>query len=228
MKKCIFKGLATAVVTPFKNGKVDLSAFEVMLKRQLNADIDAIVVLGTTGEPETLSLGERKIIIQKAVDVCYMKAKVIVGCGSNSTAQAIKHYNQAEAFGADGALIVTPYYNKCTEKGLYEHYKAISDSGNLPIIAYNVPSRTGVNISAETLVKISTIKNICGIKEASGNISQIIDYFNLAGDKIAIYSGEDALNSTVMFLGGSGAISVVSNIVPKLCKKVFSLFYENE
>lgn len=228
MKSCIFKGLATAIPTPFKNNKVDLTALEIMLKRQINASVDAVVILGTTGEPETLSQNERKIVIQKTIEICHEKTKVIVGCGSNSTAQAIKHYKQAELLGADGALIVTPYYNKCTQKGLYEHYNAISNSGNLPIIVYNVPARTGVNISPEALVDISTIKNVCGIKEAGGNISQILDYFNVAGDNIAIYSGEDSLNNVFMFLGGSGAISVVSNIVPKMCKKVFSLFNEKK
>lgn len=223
MKKRIFTGIATAVVTPFKNGKIDLDALEIMLRRQISAGISAIVVLGTTGEPETLTYVERKKIILKTMEVCNGKIKVVVGCGSNSTKVAKRHYRQAQALGADGALIVTPYYNKCTQNGLIEHYKSISNCGNLPIIVYNVPSRTGLNILPETLKEIAEIKNVCGIKEASGNIAQIVDYFNEVGEKIAIYSGEDSLNNVFAMLGGSGAISVLSNITPATCEKLFNL-----
>ena len=223
MKKILFEGVATAIITPFSGEKIDFSSFKTLIHKQLNAKIDAIVVLGTTGEPCTISNEERLQIIKCAVNECKNKCKVIVGCGSNCTKTAIQNIIAAETLGADGALVVTPYYNKCTQNGLYEYYKAISDSTNLPIIAYNVPSRTGVNILPATLNKIADLKNIYGIKEASGNISQILEMFNLVGDKIGIYSGEDNLNTIFYMLGGNGCISVTSNIVPNLVKKIFSL-----
>lgn len=215
----IFDGVGTAIVTPFCGGCVDYVSFGRLLDRQIEAGVDAIVVLGTTGEPSTISEFEREQIIKFSKSRIDGKTKLIVGTGANSTSKAIAFYKQAEQLGADGVLVVTPYYNKCTQKGLIEHYTLIAGCGNLPIIVYNVPGRTGVNILPETMLKLCEINNICGIKEASGNISQILEYFRLCGDKVAIYSGEDALNSIFMSLGGSGVISVASNIVPKLIKK---------
>ena len=228
MKKIIFCGLSTALVTPFKNGEIDYNALEILLEKQIDAQVQAIVILGTTGEPATLGSLEREKIIEFTIKKVNGRAKVIVGCGSNSTEVAIKNYIQAEKMGADGALIVTPYYNKCTQGGLVEHYKKISDSGALPIIVYNVPARTGVNVLPETMNKLCDIPNVCGLKEASGNISQILEFFRLCEDKIAIYSGEDALNSIFMALGGSGAISVASNVYPKIFNKIIELGIKKE
>ena len=223
MKKELFKGVGTALVTPFKYGQVDYTALEILIEKQLNAKVKAIIVLGTTGEPATLNLEEREKIILTAKRIIGTRAKLIVGCGSNSTSHAINLYKQAENLGADGALIVTPYYNKCTQTGLVEHYKAIAQNGSLPIIVYNVPSRTGVNILPETMKKLCKIKNVCGLKEASGNIVQILDLFRLCGKQIVIYSGEDALNAIFIALGASGTISVASNIFPNLCRRVLEL-----
>lgn len=227
MKKELFKGVGTALITPFKNGQVDYTALEILIEKQLNAKVKAIIVLGTTGEPATLNLEEREKIILTAKRIIGTRAKLIVGCGSNSTSHAITLYKQAENLGADGALIVTPYYNKCTQGGLIEHYKAIAQNGSLPIIVYNVPSRTGVNIMPETMKKLYKIKNVYGLKEASGNIVQILDFFRLCGKQIAIYSGEDALNAIFIALGGSGTISVASNIFPNLCRRVIELGEQN-
>ena len=223
MKKEIFKGLCTALITPFKNGEVDYIAFKSLLDKQIVAGVSAVVILGTTGEPCSLTDKEREKIIKTAVSHCRGRIKVLVGCGSNCTKVAIKNYKQAEALGADGALIVTPYYNKCTQKGLIKYYSDIATAGKLPIIVYNVPSRTGINIEPKTLQEIVHIDNICGIKEASGKISQILECFILVGDKIPIYSGDDALNYIFICLGGSGSISVLSNVFPQEAKRVFDL-----
>lgn len=228
MKKKVFSGVGTAIVTPFKNGEVDYDAFAKLINRQIEAKVDALVVLGTTGEPATLTADEREQLLNFSKEQINGRTKFIVGCGSNNTAQAIKNYKRAEKLGADGALIVTPYYNKCTQNGLIEHYKAIGNAGDLPIIVYNVPGRTGVNVLPETMKELSQIKNICGLKEASGNITQICEYFRLCGQDIDIYSGEDALNAVFAMLGGSGEISVASNIFPKLCKKILNLCNSNQ
>ncbi len=223
MKKELFRGVATAIVTPFNERGIDYTSFEVMLQRQIKNGVQAIVVLGTTGEPAAILKEEREQIIKFAKKTIKNDAKLIVGCGSNSSLVAIENYKQAKSLGADGALIVTPYYNKCTQNGLFEHYKAINDAGDLPIIVYNVPSRTGVNILPETMKKIADLENVCGIKEASGNISQILDIFEKCGNEIAIYSGEDSLNAIFYAMGGSGCVSVVSNVFPDLCVRIFEL-----
>lgn len=223
MKNSLFNGVGTALITPFKNGKVDYNSLERILDKQLEAKIDAIIVLGTTGEPATISYKERREIINFCIKHVGKRSKIIAGCGTNCTTTSIKYYNLAEELGADGALIVTPYYNKCTLNGLIEHYEIISNTGNLPIIVYNVPGRTGVNISAESLAQIAKIKNVCGIKEASGNISQIMKYFKVASGLIGIYSGDDELNNIFYMLGGMGAISVLSNIIPKQTKKIYEM-----
>lgn len=224
MKKRLFYGVGTALITPFKNGKVDFVAFEIIISKQIEAGVDAIIVLGTTGEAPTITYNERKKIIEFAVRICRGRCKVIVGCGSNNTKTAIKYYKMAERLGADSALVVTPYYNKCTDNGLFAYYSEIASAGKLPIICYNVPSRTGVNISAKCMEKLAEIKNIVGIKEASGNIAQINEMFRLVGKKIAIYSGDDALNYIFLVLGGDGCISVLSNIMPKACKRLYNIY----
>lgn len=223
MKKTIFKGVGTALITPFTNNKIDYSALDLLINKQLDSHIDAIIILGTTGEPCTISMKEREEIIKFTINKCNDKCKVIVGCGGNDTKQAIKFYKQAQRLKADGALIVTPYYNKCTQDGIVEHYKSISNNGSLPIIIYNVPSRTGVNILPETYERLVKVPNICGIKEASGNISQVLEIFRKVGDKLDLYSGEDSLNHIFKMLGGTGTISVLSNVLPKQTKQVLDL-----
>lgn len=227
MKKNIFNGVGTAIVTPFYKNKVDFTSLELIIKKQLKAKVSAIIVLGTTGEPCTLTFKERELIIKKVIDLCKNKCKVIVGAGSNNTKTAIKYYKQAQNLGADGALIVTPYYNKCTQNGIIQHYTKIANSGTLPIIVYNVPSRTGVNILPQTMLELVKLNNIYGIKEASGNINQTIELFKLVGDKTNIYCGEDALNGIYLMLGGAGIISVLSNIAPALCTKMYDLIKQN-
>lgn len=223
MKKEIFNGAATALVTPFKDGKIDYASFKILIDRQIWGGASAVIVLGTTGEPCTICDADKEKIIKFAVEYAGGSIKVIVGCGGNCTEDVVKKYKQAEKLRADGALIVTPYYNKCTQKGILQHFTQISNSGNLPIIAYNVPSRTGVNIEPKTLEKLCELKNIVGIKEASGNIVQIQEYFRRVGRQLAIYSGDDPLNYLFACLGGNGAISVLANVVPQKVSDMFNL-----
>ena len=228
MKKEIFGGVGTALVTPFKNGKVDYLSLEIMINRQIEAGVGAIILLGTTGEPATLNESERKKILIEAKKIISGKTKMIVGCGSNCTLKAVELCKKAQDLGADGALIVTPYYNKCTQNGLIAHYEKIASKTDLPIIVYNVPSRTGVNVLPETMQKLCLVDNICGLKEASGNIANVLDFFRLCKDKISIYSGEDALNAIFLAMGASGTISVASNIFPKICVKINALAKSKE
>lgn len=226
--KYLFKGSAVALITPFdEDDKVDFASFEKLIDKQLLAKSDAIVVLGTTGEPATLSIEERLSIIRFAKKKIGNKAKLVVGTGANSTKTAIDLGLQAKNEGADGLLIVTPYYNKCTQNGLIKHFETIANAVNLPIIVYNVPGRTGVNILPKTAEKLANIPNVVGIKEASGNISQMVELCSLLWDKMAVYSGDDSLNYVFMTLGALGVISVTANAYPieikQLTQKCFSL-----
>ena len=219
----IFKGTATALITPFKGGEVDIDAYERLLDFQLDGGVDAVVALGTTGEPATLTSEERALIISRTVKKLKGKLKIIVGCGSNCTRVAAEECKRAEDMGADAALIVTPYYNKCTQQGLFEHYRAICEATALPVICYNVPSRTGVNMLPSTFGRLfREVKGIVGIKEASGNIQQIAKCVGEAGYG-AVYSGDDGMTVPVMALGGVGVISVASNIFPTQVSKMTSL-----
>lgn len=212
----IFKGSATALVTPFTDDKVDAHALENMVARQLDNGTNALVVLGTTGEPATLNDDEKAQVLDIVLNKAKGKIPVIVGAASNSTAKAIDACKNAQKQGADGLLVVTPYYNKCTQEGLVEHYGAIAASTSLPIIVYNVPSRTGVNILPPTFKRIvDENDNIVGIKEASGNMAQIMECIRLVGSKACVYSGDDALALPVIAMSGSGVISVASNVYPK-------------
>ena len=222
MKK-LFSGSCVALITPFKNGKVDFKALKNLINFQLENKTDAIVILGTTGEPATMSSIEKCKIIEFAKNLIKNRAILIVGTGSNSTEKTIEESKIAFEKGADGLLIVTPYYNKCTQNGLIKHYEKIASEVDLPIIVYNVPSRTGVNISPETMLKLANIPQIYGLKEASGNISQIVKLSKLLKDKIAIYSGDDSLNYIFMCLGASGVISVTANVFPKQVRDVVEL-----
>lgn len=215
MKKILFKGVGSAVPTPFDENGVNISEFRKFLQFQIDNNVDALIVCGTTGESTTMTRDEKIIAINCALEVANEKIPVIVGTGSNNTREAIEMSKIVERLGADGILVVAPYYNKTTQSGLIAHYKAIAESVSLPIILYNVPSRTGVNIEPQTCLELSKIDNIIAIKEASGNISQVAQISNLCGDNLYIYSGNDDQIVPICSLGGMGVISVLSNIKPK-------------
>ena len=225
MKKTVFEGCGTAISTPFTEDGVNFSEFGRLIEEQIQNEVDAIIVCGTTGESATMTDDDRKETIKFAIEKVNKRTKVVVGTGSNNTKTAIEMSKYAESVGADALLVVTPYYNKTTKRGLVEHYKAISKEVTLPIIVYSVPSRTGVNITPETCLELSKIENIVGIKEASGNISQVAKIASLCGDSLDIYSGNDDQIIPVLSLGGKGVISVLSNIMPKyvhdMTKKYF-------
>lgn len=219
-------GAATALVTPFQDKSVNFEAYGNMIDYQLENGISALVVLGTTGEPATMSEEEKTALIEFAIKYVNGRAKVIVGTGCNNTEKAAETSKRAESLGADGVLAVTPYYNKCTQNGLYLYYKTICEAVHIPVICYNVPTRTGVNILPETMARIADIPNIAGIKEASGNMAQVLETARLIRGKCDLYSGEDALNFPILAAGGTAVISVVSNLAPKgvssLCRAVLS------
>lgn len=210
----IFKGSAVALVTPFNESGVDFDRLKLLLEWHIKEGTDAIVICGTTGEATTMTEKEKKDTIKFTVDVVNKRIPVIAGTGSNNTAAAIEMSKYAESVGVDGLLIITPYYNKTTQKGLVEHFAAIDAAVNIPIILYNVPGRTGVNIKPQTLAKIANLKNVTAIKEASGDISQIAAMKALCRN-IDIYSGNDDQIVPIMSLGGLGVISVLANIMPK-------------
>ena len=215
MKKIIFKGCGTAIATPFSKDGVNFEVFKDIIEDQIKEGVDSIIVCGTTGESATMSEAERKDTIKFVVDTVNKRIPVIAGTGSNNTKSAIELTKYAESVGVDGVLVVTPYYNKATQKGLIEHYTKIANETKLPIIMYNVPSRTGVNILPETCFELSKIDNIVAIKEASGNISQVAKIASLCGNNLNIYSGNDDQIIPVLSLGGIGVISVLSNVKPK-------------
>ena len=215
MKNTIFEGCGTAIVTPFTEEGVNFEEFKKLIEFQIENEVDAIIVCGTTGEASTMTTEEKKETIKFAIDIIAKRTKVIVGTGSNNTKTAIEMSKFAEEAGADGILVVTPYYNKTTQQGLIAHYTEIAKSVKLPIIMYSVPGRTGVNIAPETCKELSKIENIVAIKEASGNISQVAKIASLCQDDLAIYSGNDDQIIPVLSLGGKGVISVLSNVMPK-------------
>lgn len=226
MKKIIFKGCGTAIATPFDENGVNFSEFQKLLEFQVQNGADAIIVCGTTGESSTMTDSERKETIKFAIEVVNGRIPVIAGTGSNCTASAIEMSKFATNVGADGILIVTPYYNKATQTGLIEHYKAIAQAvPNTPIIVYSVPSRTGVNILPETCLELSKIENIVAIKEASGNLSQVAKIASLCGEDLNIYSGNDDQVLPILSLGGIGVISVFSNIAPKIFSDMIKNYF---
>lgn len=216
----MIQGVYTALITPFlPSGAFDEEGFIELIKMQVKAKVHGIVVLGTTGETPTLTPQEKKKIIQLAREYIKGKTSLIVGVGSNSTLQTIQNIKLANELGADGALVVTPYYNKPTQDGLFEHYKAVAESTTLPIMLYNVPGRTGINLQVLTVKKLSLIQNIVAIKEACGNISQIMELIEQVVSekpKFKVFSGDDNLTLPTIALGGAGIVSVVSNLVPEL------------
>ncbi len=217
------RGSATALITPFDENGVNEAVLQRLIEFQIESGTDALVVLGTTGEPSTMSEEEKEKTISLAVKYAAGRCKIIIGTGSNCTEKAVLASLRAETLGADGVLAVTPYYNKCTQKGLIEYYKAIAGSVHIPVIVYSVQGRTGVNILPETMAEIAKIPNIAGIKEASGNMAQVMEIARLIRGKCDLYSGEDALNLPILAAGGAAVISVVSNLLPKQIKTLTSL-----
>ena len=211
----IFKGAATALVTPFKDNAIDFNAYDRLLEMQLASGIDGLVVCGTTGEASTLTEEEKLQLAAHTIKKANKKVPIIIGTGSNNTMQALDMSKKMEALGADGLLLVTPYYNKCSDRGLIEHYNLIADSVSIPCILYSVPSRTGVNISPHVVSQLCKHPNIVGIKDASGNISQLVEIAKYISDDFALYSGNDDNVVPILSLGGTGVISTVSNIIPK-------------
>lgn len=226
----IFKGAGVAITTPFlANGEVDYDTFRDQIEYQIQNGTDAIIVCGTTGEASCLSHEEHLDCIKFCVEVVNKRIPVIAGTGSNCTETAIYLSTEAEKYGVDGLLVVTPYYNKATQKGLIEHYTMVAESVKLPIIMYNVPSRTGCNILPETVAKLcKNVPNIVGIKEASGDISQVAKVALLCGDDIDIYSGNDDQIIPILALGGKGVISVLSNIAPKQTHDICQAFFDGD
>ncbi len=223
MKKQIFKGAATALVTPMnQDGSVNFARLESLVNEQINAGIDALVICGTTGEKSTLRYDEHLKVIETAVKSCNKRVPIIAGTGSNDTVYSVELCNDAESIGADAFLMVTPYYNKTSQDGLIAHYNYIADRVNKPIILYNVPSRTGVGITPQTYKELSKHPNIVATKEANGDLSAIAETKYLCGDDLDIYSGNDDQIVPIMSLGGIGVISVLSNLLPaethNLCK----------
>ena len=225
MKQIIFKGMATALVTPMTSDGVDYEALGRLIDFQLENGINALVSVGTTGESATLTPQERKQVISFTIDRVAGRVPVIAGTGTNNTAHAIDFSVSADKAGADALLVVTPYYNKATQKGLIAHFTAIADKVSKPIILYNVPSRTGCNLLPATVAELAKHPNIAAIKEASGNMSQVVDLIARCGEDITVYSGEDGLTVPIMSMGGMGTISVLSNVVPKEAVAMTDAFF---
>ena len=229
MKDLIFKGAAVAMVTPFKdNNEIDYEELNRLIDFNIENGTNAIVITGTTGESSTLSDEEHKKAIKHTVEYVNKRIPVIAGTGSNNTRAAVELSKYAESVGADGILVVTPYYNKTTQAGLIEHYKTIAEAVTVPIIMYSVPSRTGVNINPETCLELSKIKNIVAIKEASGNLSQVAKIASLCRDNLDIYSGNDDQIVPILSLGGKGVISVLSNVMPRYTHDMTQKFFDGK
>lgn len=224
----MFKGAIVAIVTPFKNGKVDEEALRGLIEFQIKKGTDAIVPCGTTGESPVLSHEEHDRVIEITVDAVRKRVPVIAGTGSNSTAEAIRLTKHAHEVGADGALVVCPYYNKPSQEGLYQHYKKLAESVPIPIIVYNIQGRTGVNMNTDTLARLAKIKNIVGVKEASGNLRQMADVIAACGNNFTVLSGDDFFTYPLMCLGGHGVISVVSNVAPGEVAKMVDAFNKGD
>lgn len=228
MKKIVFKGCGTAIPTPFTDTGINFEELKKLIEFQIKEGADSLIVCGTTGESSTLTIQERNQIIKFTVDTVKNRIPVIAGTGCNNTQTSIQMSKFAEQLGVDALLIVTPYYNKTTQAGLLKHYQAIAYETNLPIIIYNIPSRTGLNISPETCFELSKIQNIVAIKEASGNISQIAKIASLCKENLQIYSGNDDQIIPILSLGGIGVISVLSNIAPKYTHDMIHNFFNGQ
>lgn len=222
------KGVFTALATPFKNGKVDEDALRSLIEFQLKEGVDGLVPCGTTGEAPTLSYEEHETVIELTVKYAKGSVPVVAGTGSNSTKEAIELTEGAKRLGADGCLLTTPYYNKPTQEGLYRHYKEIAGAVDIPLILYNIPGRTGINMTPETIKKVAEIPNIVGIKEASGSLVQVSEIYRLTGGSFTILSGDDNIFLPMMSVGAVGVISVLSNIMPKELKELYRAFMEKK
>ena len=218
----MFEGSFVAIVTPFKNGKIDAPALSGLIEFHIENGTNGIVPCGTTGESATLDHAEHEEVVRITVETCKGRIPVLAGTGSNSTHEAVELTQSAQKIGADGALLLTPYYNKPTQEGLYQHFSTVAKETDLPIMLYNVPSRTAVNMKPGTVARLSSIKNIVGIKEASGSLVQVSEIIDSCGPDFSVSSGEDALTWPILAIGGKGVISVTANLVPgkfaKLCQ----------
>ena len=228
MNDRLFKGSATALITPFLHGKIDFPAFGRLIDRQLEAGTDALVVCGTTGEPPTLTQAEKDSLLEFALRRADHRVPVIAGTGTNCTRTSIEQSVRAEKLGADALLIVTPYYNKSAQQGLIAHYTAIADAVGIPIILYNVPSRTGVNLLPETAARLAEHKNIMGVKEASGDLSQFAELSRLCSGKLALYAGNDDQTLPMLSLGAQGVISAAANAVPEEMRRLVSSWFAGD
>ena len=228
MKKLIFKGAGVAIVTPFTEDGINFPEFGRMIDAQIAGHTDAIIVAGTTGEAATMSDAEHKEAIKFAVEHTKGRVPVVAGTGSNDTAYAIQLSQYAEKVGADGLLLVTPHYNKCTQKGLVQHFNKIADSVNIPCILYDVPSRTGVSIKVPAYAELSKHPNIVAVKEANGDLSSILRLRFAVGDELAVYSGNDDQIVPILSLGGMGVISVLSNVAPKETHEICQLYFDGK
>ena len=216
MKNTIFTGMATAIVTPMAaDGSIDYEALGRFIEFQIGSGINALVVMGTTGENATIEPEDQKKVIAFTVEKVAKRVPVIAGTGTNNTEHVLANTKAACEVGADAVLVVTPYYNKATQNGLYKHFTTIADASTVPVILYNVPGRTGCNLLPKTVAKLAEHPNIVGIKEATGNMAQMVEIMHLCGDKLDVYSGEDALTVPMMAMGAAGTISVLSNVVPR-------------
>jgi len=224
----MFSGAIVAIVTPFKNGKIDEEALRSLIEEQIAAGTDGIAPCGTTGESTTLSHEEHDRVIEITIDAVQKRVPVIAGTGSNSTVEAIRLTKHAWKAGADAALMVSPYYNRPTQEGIYQHYRAVAEEVPIPIIIYNIQSRTGSNIASETLARLAEIKNIVGVKEASGSIKQMSDVIRLCGPDFDVLSGDDIFTLPLLALGGKGVISVISNVVPADMAALVDAFFAGD
>ena len=228
MKNTIFKGMATAIVTPMTADGIDYEALGRFIEFQIENGINAIVVMGTTGENATIEYADQKEVIRFTVEKVNKRVPVIAGTGTNNTHHVIENTQNACEVGADAVLVVTPYYNKATQKGLIAHFTAVADASTVPVIMYNVPGRTGCNLLPKTVAKLAEHPNIVGIKEATGNMAQMVEIMHLCGDKIDVYSGEDALTVPMLAMGGAGTISVISNIAPRESVAMTDAFFAGD
>jgi 4-hydroxy-tetrahydrodipicolinate synthase len=224
----MFSGTFTALITPFKNGEVDVEALEGLVEFQIQHGVSGLVPCGTTGETPAMSEAEDRVVVETAVRVANGRVPVIAGTGSNSTDMAIKYTKMAQEVGADGSLQVAPYYNKPTQEGLYRHFAAIAESTDLPLILYNIPGRTSVTISAETMARLAEIPNIVGVKDSTLSMNMISDMINLCGEEFDVLSGDDPMTLPLAALGGVGVISVASNVAPGAVSEMVKALLEGE
>lgn len=228
MNQRLFTGSGTALITPFQGDEIDFDALGRLIDLQLEGGVDALIVCGTTGEPPTLTQAEKDALLEFVLERVGGHIPVIAGTGTNSTKSSVEKSIRAQKLGADGLLVVTPYYNRTTQRGLTAHYTAVADAVDCPVILYNVPSRTGVNLLPETAARLSEHENIMGIKEASGDISQFAELSRLCGESMALYAGNDDQVLPMLALGGQGVISVAANIAPEIMRRMVSSWFDGD